>query len=71
MNFCKDCKYIEQMPRPTLEYAKCFHPQLVRYNPVSGEPETFCKTERKDYGNQTIDLCGAEGRLFEPREVVA
>lgn len=63
--FCKDCKWIRLEGR-NIAYAQCVNPKLANYDLVSGVLKTLCEVERKDY---SVNLCGPEGKLFEPFEV--
>lgn len=65
MKFCKDCKWMRLEARQSIEYAQCLHPDLVKYDPVDGKINTFCRTERRDYGTPETDKCGAQGKLWE------
>lgn len=67
MNFCKDCKWIRLNGR-NIAYAQCVNPKIANYNPVSGVLETYCETERKDFGSAT-SKCGPDGNLFEPIDI--
>jgi len=57
MNFCINCKHIQDRNRTSFE--KCA--KLTKQNPVTGEPDLmYCSTAR----SLGFD-CGPEGKLFE------
>lgn len=65
MKLCKDCKHMRRHWLDKLfrsyDYPKCG----LTTNPVTGEPEEYCKVERF-----RLDRCGPEGKLFEPKSVL-
>lgn len=78
MKLCKDCKHARP-DRFVLwlfsvnrwKFAKCGRIAPV-VDPVTGceviektEPIGFCSVERKDYPH--IDVCGLEGKYWEPK----
>jgi hypothetical protein len=65
MKFCKDCKWFRLDAGMPAEFANCVQPDLVKYDPVDGKLNTFCRTERRDYGTPETDKCGAQGKLWE------
>lgn len=65
MKFCKDCKWMVLGESKSLKFAQCTNPEVAKYDPVSGELESFCSTARKDFGSAT-SKCGPLGLLFKP-----
>lgn len=67
MKFCKDCKFSRREAGMPMEVAKCAHPDLIKYDPVDGQINTWCRTERRDFGSLS-SKCGPDGNLWEQFE---
>lgn len=67
MKFCKDCRYMQLVPGLSVGFASCIHPKLINHNPVTGEISSWCRSERSEVSG---NLCGKDGKLFEPFEIV-
>lgn len=77
--FCKDCKWmrigwVDWLTGFGNRFARCAHPTQLEHNDsylVTGKegnpkPELYCSTQRN---SQATGRCGAEGRLYEAKEV--
>ena len=64
MKFCNDCKWYNRSSVDPEEFSKCWHPNAVTSNKVTGKLHgAWCDVERKHNS-----LCGEEAKRFEPKE---
>ena len=62
--YCKDCKHVGDAPA-----YKCIHP-TYGVSPVNGEKHWVHCKEARSTGYYNTNPCGAQGRLFEEKELV-